>query len=185
MLSLHSGKCVLSFGVRPAPETPLLLSTMMSVGSIQARLQQRRQRQDRRRGIAAGIGDRAWPCGICVAKQLRQAVGRLAQPLGIGMLVLVPLAIGRGVVQAVVGAEKSITRTPRGQQRLGRFGRRRVRQAKKRTVAALGNRLGPEVFQAQIEPARQRRMNRADVRPPFLPAGERRRSSPADAAAGA
>ena len=34
MLSLHSGKCVVSFGVRPAPETPLLESTMMSVGSI-------------------------------------------------------------------------------------------------------------------------------------------------------
>ena len=34
MLSLHSGKCVVSLGVRPAPETPLLVSTMMSLGSI-------------------------------------------------------------------------------------------------------------------------------------------------------
>ena len=30
MLSLHSGKCVISFGDRPAPLTPLLESTMMS-----------------------------------------------------------------------------------------------------------------------------------------------------------
>ena len=34
MLSLHSGKCVVSFGVRPAPLTPLFESMMMSRGSI-------------------------------------------------------------------------------------------------------------------------------------------------------
>ena len=36
-LSLHSGKWAVSFGVRPAPDTPDLLSMMMPVGSTRPR----------------------------------------------------------------------------------------------------------------------------------------------------
>ena len=44
---------------RPAPETPLLASTMMPSARISARVEQRRQRQDGRRRIAAGHGHQA------------------------------------------------------------------------------------------------------------------------------
>ena len=89
------------------------------------------------------------------------------------MLVLVPLAIGRRVVQAVVGREVDHAHAA-GQQLLGRLGRGGVRQAEEGTVAALGDRVGAEVFQRQIEPAGERRMDRRDVRAAFLAAGEQR-----------
>ena len=58
MLPWHSEKCVRSDGVLPAPDTPDLASTMTSApGSEQAGVDQRRQRQQRRGRIAAGIGD--------------------------------------------------------------------------------------------------------------------------------
>ena len=99
MLSLHSGKCVVSFGVRPAPETPLLESTMMSSGSISPALSSGASGQDGRRRIAARVGHQLRLANL-LAKQFRQAVDGLAQPGRVGVLLAVPLGVDVGIVQA-------------------------------------------------------------------------------------
>ena len=67
-------------------------------------LQQRRQRQNGRRRIAARIGHQLGRRNL-LAEQLGQPVDDLAQPLRVGMLLAVPLGVDFGVVQPVVGAE--------------------------------------------------------------------------------
>ena len=65
-----------SFGERPAPETPVARSMMMSSGSITPALSSGRMRVDAGRRVAAGAGDQPRGADL-VAVELGQAVDRL------------------------------------------------------------------------------------------------------------
>ena len=141
---------------------------MMPVGRDQPCAQQRRQRQDRRRRIAAGIGHELGAANP-LAVQLRQAVDGLGQPRGVGMLVVVPLGVDGRVVQPIVGAQVDDAAAG-GQQRHDRLGARRVRQATEDAVGPLGDLSAASRFSSRRSSRpRSERMHVAEVRLAFLP----------------
>jgi len=74
------------------------------VGRDQASLEERGQGEDRRRRVAARVGDERGAADP-VAEQLRQAVGGATEPLLVGMLVAVPFAVGRISALAACGRQ--------------------------------------------------------------------------------
>ena len=86
---------------RPAPETPGL-GVDDDVGDDPG-ARQRREPEDRRRGVAARVGDQRG-AGDLVAVVLGQPVDRLADQPRLGMRAI-PLLVDGGVAQAEVGAE--------------------------------------------------------------------------------
>lgn len=168
MLSLHSGKSVVSFGVRPAPGNAALGIHDDVVRLDQPGLQQRGQSEDDRRGIAARIGDQLRGRNR-LAEQFRQAVDDFAQPVGVGMFLAVPLGIDVGAVEAVVGGEVNDPAAG-GQQGLDKRGTGPVRQATEHALRPGGDLGRTEILQRQVKPVGERGMNGGDVRIPLLAA---------------
>ena len=134
---------VVGLGGRPAPDTPLAASTMMPGRLDRARPAPAgpgpgRRRSDSSPGAATAVG-----AGDLVAEQLGQAVGQLAEQLGGGVGLAVPLRVERGVVQAEVGGQVDDPLHPRAQ-----LGHQRLRRP-------VGQ--GQE---AQVEPVDRRRRRR-------------------------
>ncbi len=77
---------------------------MMSSGVDQLGPQQRHQRQLRGGRIAAGIGDEAGALHL-FARDLGQAIGRLALQFRGAVLVAIPFGVGRGVGKAEIGRQ--------------------------------------------------------------------------------
>src|SRR5690606_35027810 len=102
-----------------------------------------------RRRVTTRIGDQLGRADVRF-EQFRQTIHRATEPLGIGMLVVVPLFVGGGVVQAIVGTEVDHSHA-RLEQRGNRLGRRSVRQAAEDAIAPLGERGGVQVFQRQVQ----------------------------------
>ena len=144
---------------------------MISRGAIRPRLDERRQRQNCRRWVAAGIGHQI---GIAnrFAKQLGQAVHRFAQPIGVDVFLSVPVGVGLGTVEAIIGAQ--VDNPHAGVEQLGNQGRgHAVRQATECHVGPGGDLAGLQVAHAQIEPTGQLRVDASHVRIVFATAGER------------
>ena len=132
-------------------------------------LQQRRQGENRRGRIAAGVGHERGRRDLG-SIQLRQTVYDLAQALGVGVLLAVPLGEDFGIVEAIVGAEVDDPRAG-GQQVRNHGAAGAVRQAAKGTLRPRGDLRRREVFQSQVQSIGERRMDHGDRRLTFLPAG--------------
>ena len=100
-----------SRSVRPAPVVPLLASTTMSSGSTSRPAQQRDERQQHRRRVAAGVRDEP-RAAQAVAVDLGQPVGRRAEQRGRRVIVAVPRAVRVGV-RAAAGRRRGRSRPPR------------------------------------------------------------------------
>ena len=134
----------------------------------QAALHERRQRQDGRRRVAAGVGYERLPLDP-VAKQLGQAVDRLAEPGGVGMLMAIPFEVGGGIVEPVVGAEIDDL-GPRGHHSRQDLRARAVRQAAEHALGPRADFLRREILERQVEAAHEARVDARNRRLPFLPA---------------
>ena len=90
---------LVSVGARPAPVIPVSVLTTMPVVSIEAGLDERPQRQRRRRHVAAGGGDEAGALQLG-AVQFGQAEHGLFQQVELGVLEPVERRVGSRVLQA-------------------------------------------------------------------------------------
>ena len=123
---------------RPAPLTPVIESTITPVGSIDTGLDQRRQRQRRRRDVAAGRGDQRRLLQV-LAVQLGQPEHGRGQQLGLVVGEAVPRRVQRRVLQPVRRREVDEAADLAVQLRRQRH-RRLVRQAEEDDVEPLGHR---------------------------------------------
>jgi len=83
--------------------------------------------------------------------------------VGVRVLLAVPLLKRLGVVEPIVGAEVDDP-GPGGQQMRGDRGRDPVRQAAKHAIGPRRDRHGVHIFQPQIQPPGERRMDRRHMR---------------------
>jgi hypothetical protein len=136
----------------------------------QAGPHQRRQREDRGGGVAAGIGDERRSADV-LPEQLRQTVDRVPEPGGIRMLVAIPLEVGGSVVEPVIGREVDHLRA--GGEDAGKdLGAGAVGEASEDTVGPLADLLWGEILERQIEPADEARMDARYRRTSILTAGD-------------
>ena len=157
-------------GLPPRAADPALGIDDDVVGLEQAAPDERRQRKDGRGRIAAGIGHEPLSPDR-LAKQLRQAVGGVAEPLRIGMHMAIPFQVSRRVVEPVVGAE--IDDSGAGRQHLRQdLGAGAVRQAAEHAVGPPAHLLRREILQRQVEATHEARMHARDRRAALLAAGD-------------
>ena len=112
--------------LRPAPLTPLRESAMMLSCLTKPGLQQRDERQQNAGGITARRGDEGGVLDLR-AVDFGQAIDRLFEQLGRGMVVPVKFLVSGGVLEPEIGAQINDLATQIEQGR-GKFRRDAVRQ---------------------------------------------------------
>ncbi len=159
-----------SLSPRPRPDTPEAAWTTRPSGDGEARGQERREREDRGRRVAAGDRDpdvRGEP----VTEQLGQAEREPVEQRRCGVRRAVPLLVRRGG-QPEVGAE--VDDVPDASEQVGHETLRlAVRQREERDVDAVHHGGVPRLEDQSLIRGRQRRVQVGDRR-----AGVRRRDGP-------
>ncbi len=148
---MHSAKRVVSLGV-PAGAGDAALGVDDDAATLDAVVgDQGGEGEDGGGGVAAGVGDQVGG-GDAVAVEFGQAIDGLGQAGGVGVVVVVPVAIDLGVLEPVVGAQVDDADAP-----LAEFGggghAGGVGQAEEGDAGALGELVGVERLAGEVDPA--------------------------------